>query len=46
MKKFCEILKEYAMKIINFKNNETKLVTKEQHELSQKSVTFVKKHLK
>ena len=33
MKKFCEFLREHAMKIINFKKKKMKLLTKEQHEL-------------
>ena len=32
MKKFCEFLREYAMKIINFKKKKMKLLTKEQQE--------------
>ena len=32
MKKFCELLREQAMKIINFKKNEMNLLTKEQQE--------------
>ena len=32
LKKFCESLREYAMKIINFKKKKMKLVTKEQQE--------------
>ena len=32
MKKFCESLKEHAMKIINFKEKKMKLLTKEQYE--------------
>ena len=34
-KKFCEFLRELAMKIINFKNKKIKLLTKEQHELHE-----------
>ena len=30
MKKFCESLREHAMKIINFKRKKMKLLTKEQ----------------
>ena len=30
MKKFCEFLREDAMKIINFKKKKMKLLTKEQ----------------
>ena len=33
MKKFCESLREHAMKIINFKKKKMKLSTKEQQEL-------------
>ena len=32
VKKFCEFLREHAMKIINFKNKKMKLSTKEQQE--------------
>ena len=32
MKKFCESLREHAMKIINLKNKKMKLLTKEQQE--------------
>ena len=32
MKKFCEFLREHAMKIINFKKKKRKLLTKEQQE--------------
>ena len=32
MKKYCESLREYAMKIINFKTKKMKLLTKEQQE--------------
>ena len=32
MKKFCEFLREHAMKIINFKKKKVKLLTKEQKE--------------
>ena len=31
MKRFCEFLREHAMKIINFKEKKMKLLTKEQH---------------
>ena len=43
MKRFCEFLREHAMKIINFKKKKKKknLLTKE-----QKSVMSVKKNLK
>ena len=42
MKKFCESLKEHAMKIINFKKVKMKFLTKEQ----QISVIFAKKNFK
>ena len=32
MKKFCESLREHAMKIINFKKKNMKLITKERQE--------------
>ena len=32
MKKFCESLREQAMKIINFKKKKMKLLTKEQQQ--------------
>ena len=32
MKKFCELLRKHAMKIINFKKKKMKLLTKEQQE--------------
>ena len=49
MKKFCEFLREHAMKIINSKKKKVKLLTKEQqesYENIQNSVIFVKKNLK
>ena len=48
MKKFCEFLRERAMKIINFKKKTMKLLTKEQQESYQnaKFVMFVKKNSK
>ena len=46
MKKFCEFLREYVMKIINFKKRKMKLLTKKQKLKMQKSVIFVKKNLK
>ena len=48
MKKFCEYLREHAMKITNFKKKKIKLLTKEQrnHMKMHKSVIFVKKNLK
>ena len=47
MKKFCEFLREHAMKIINFKKKK-KFSTKEQKKLyeMQKSVIFVEKNWK
>ena len=32
MKKFCEFLREHAMKIINFKKKKMKLLTREHQE--------------
>ena len=32
MKTFCELLREHAMKMINFKKKKMKSLTKEQHE--------------
>ena len=48
MKKFCEFLREHALKIINVKKEKKKVLTKEQqnHMEIQKSVIFVKKNLK
>ena len=49
MKKFCEFLREHAMKIINSKKKKVKLLPKEQqesYENMQNSVIFVKKNLK
>ena len=37
MKKFCEFLRERAMKIINFKEKKMKLLTKEQQESYKKA---------
>ena len=45
MKKFCEFVKEHAMKIINFEKKKMKLLTKEQQK-SYENVLFVKKDLK
>ena len=39
MKKFCEYLREHAMKIINFKKKKTKLITEEQHESYENAKT-------
>ena len=36
MRKFCEFLREHAMKIINFKEKKMKLLTKEQQESYEK----------
>ena len=36
MKKFCESLREHAMKMINFKKKKMKLLTKEQQESYEK----------
>ena len=48
MKKFCESLREHAMKIVNFKKKKMKLLKKEQrnHMKIQKFVIFVKKNWK
>ena len=48
MKNSCEIVREHAMKTINFKKEKMKLLTKEQksHMKIQKSVRFVKKYSK
>ena len=35
MKKFCEFLKQHAIKIINFKKKKIKSLTKEQQELNE-----------
>ena len=45
MKKFCEFVREHAMKIINFEKKKMKLLTKEQQK-SYENVLFVKKDLK
>ena len=45
MKKFCEFVREHAMKIINFEKKKMKLLTKE-HQKSYENVLFVKKDLK
>ena len=44
MNNFCKFLREHAMKIINFKKKEKKLLTKEPHESyeMEESVIFVK----
>ena len=48
MKKFCEFLREHAIKIINFKKKKMKLLSKEQQESYEMQiyVIFVKKNLK
>ena len=50
MKKFCEFLREPAIKIIKFKRKKMKLLTKvinSRNDMKiQKSVTFAKKNLK
>ena len=38
MKKFCEFLREHAMKIINFKKKTRKLLTKEQQESFENAI--------
>ena len=48
MKKFCESLREHAMKIINCEMKKMKSLTKEQQEpyKNAKPAIFVKKNLK
>ena len=47
MKKFCESLREHAMKIVNFKIKKVTLLTKEQQESYENvKIVFVKKNLK
>ena len=49
MKKFCESLREYAIKIINLKKKKIKLLQEKSccnHMRMQKSVLFVKQNLK
>ena len=48
MKKFCEFVREYAMKIINYKKKKQKIVNKSgrNYMKMQKSVIFLKKKLK
>ena len=53
MKKFCEFLREHAIKITNFKEKKNKLLTKEKQESYEKSKIcyickgmFENKHLK
>ena len=45
IEKFCESLREHALKIINFKRKRNKVISRN-HMKKQKSVTFVKKNLK
>ena len=46
MKKFCEFLREHAMKIVNFKKKKMKLLTKEQQESYENDyVIFANKNL-
>ena len=40
MKKFCEFLRKHAMKIINFKKKNMKLLTKEQQESHENAKIF------
>ena len=46
MKKFCEFLRECAVKIINFKEKKWSYSIKEQQESYEKPVIFLKKNLK
>ena len=49
MKRFCESLREHAMKIINFKKKKNEVINKRAAGIiwkMQKSVIFVKKNLK
>ena len=49
MKKFCESLREHALKIINFKNKKNEIIKKRAPGIIwkiQKSVKFVMKNLK
>ena len=48
MKRFCDYLREHAMKIINFKMKKNELLTKESknHMKMLKSAIFVKKNVK
>ena len=48
MKRFCEFLREYAIKIINFKKKKMKVLTKEQQEWyeNRKICCILKKNLK
>ena len=40
VKKFCEFLRKHAMKIINFKKKNMKLLTKEQQESHENAKIF------
>ena len=40
MKKFCESLREYAIKIINFKNKKTKFLTKKQQKSNENAKVY------
>ena len=49
MEKFCEFLREYAMKSINFEKKKKEFINKnssKNHRKTQKSVIFVKTNLK
>ena len=49
MKKFCEFLREHAIKIIDFKTEKSEVIKQQNsknHEKMQKSVIFVMKNLK
>ena len=46
MKRFYECLREHAMKIINFKTKQQKILTIRNHMKTQISVIFVEKKLK
>ena len=47
MKKFCESLKEHAMKMINFKKKKMKLLTKEQQESYENAkICYIYKYVK
>ena len=43
-KKFCEFIREHAMKIINFKKKKIKLLTREQKESYENGKIFLKKN--
>ena len=46
LKEFCESLREHAMKIINFKKEKMKLITKEQQESYEHKYVKDKKYCK